>query len=194
MERQEADDSAAAAALFAQMVTLGERVFGATDPDFLDLLEAQTEYLVTPAAARGGAGGRPVLCGPAPVAGADDPKTVQALIYLSTAHGASGNYPKAEPLVVEAAARAERVLGPDHPSAMLALAGGGPAVLRPGHRLPSVPKPLRAGGAGAPGKESRLCGGGGHGSRRCRDGGPVAAGTCLLRRGTQSARVALAGG
>ena len=121
-ERQEAGDPAGAAALIGRLVTLGETVVGLKDPDFLDMLEAQGEYLagferreenllVT----------ERLLAGRTAAQGPDHPKTIEAMLYRAAALLARGDYAAGEPLLTDAAARGERVLGAEHQTTLLAL-------------------------------------------------------------------------
>jgi len=120
--RQSAGDTVAAAALAEQMAALGAELLGAEDPDYLDMVERLVEYLEGSerrvealALAQRLHAGR--LAGQGP----DDPRTVKATIILSSAHASGGDYERAEPLMVEALARAERVLGAEAPDTLLAL-------------------------------------------------------------------------
>jgi CHAT domain-containing protein/tetratricopeptide (TPR) repeat protein len=121
-KRQQADDAAGAAALIGQVVRLGEQVLGLKDPDFLEALEAQAEFFI-----RHERHAEALLvvdrlyAGRAALLGADDPKTIEALLAVAAEHGMTGDYAAAEPLWVQALERAERVLGREHPVTLMAV-------------------------------------------------------------------------
>jgi hypothetical protein len=81
------------AALVPRMVELGERLLGVGDPDFLEVMEIYAEYLaVNERRAEALLMADRLHAGRMAALGADDPKTVEALVILSASHAALGDF------------------------------------------------------------------------------------------------------
>jgi CHAT domain-containing protein/tetratricopeptide (TPR) repeat protein len=138
--RIEAGDTAGAAALAGRLATLGEQLLGASEPEYLAMLERVATYL---AQNERRAEALPLFeklhAGRVAANGADHPDSVTALIVLSNMYGMGGDYVRAEPLMVEALERAERVLGPNSADTLLALNNLGVLRLEQGRHAEAEP-------------------------------------------------------
>ena len=141
----ESGDAAGAAALVPQVVSLGERLLGAADEDYLGMLQGIAVFLAEHELR---AEALPVLerlfAGREQAHGADHPQTVEALILLATGYASRGDYARTEPLLVRAVADAERVLGADHPNTLMALTNLGVLRLQQGRHAEAEPLLSRA--------------------------------------------------